>query len=258
MTPYPFKLKKVMQHPMEGIVATHEANTIGTPHHHTWCQLQYAVKGTMNIIADNQSFVIPPQRAVWLPKYITHQVNNLSTVDYRSLHISDELGEEIGNKIKVIEVSDFLKELILRGCNAWQQPYHTDHIDRAMMTLIIEEIKHATESPLHLPWPSDPRLKTICQILQKNPADNRTLPELAALSGASVRTLNRIFIKECQLGFSDWRQKLRVLIGLERLQTNTSITQVALDLGYSSSSSFIQVFKKHLHASPKSYLKHLL
>ncbi|WP_298773652.1 helix-turn-helix transcriptional regulator [uncultured Shewanella sp.] len=257
MTPSPFKLKKKMQHPMEGILASHKANTIGTPHHHTWCQLQYAIKGTMNIIAGNQSFVIPPQRAVWLPKYVTHQVNNLSKVAYRSLHISDDLGEEIGNKVKVIEVSEFLKELIIRGCNAWQSTYTPTHVDNAMMTLIIEEIRHATESPLYLPWPSDPRLKRICQILQNNPADNRTLPELAQLSGASVRTLNRIFIKECQLGFSDWRQKLRVLTGLERLQTNASITQIALDLGYSSSSTFIQVFKKHLHASPKSYLKHL-
>ncbi|WP_299490028.1 helix-turn-helix transcriptional regulator [uncultured Shewanella sp.] len=255
MTPYPFTLKKIMKYPIEAIVATHEANTLGMPHHHTWYQLQYAVKGTMNIIAGNQSFLIPPQRAVWLPKYVTHQVNNLSTVAYRSLHISDELGKKIGNKVKVIEVSQFLKELIIRGCNAWQSRYASTHVDNAMATLIIDEIQHAAESPLHLPWPTDPRLRKICQILQNNPADNRTLPELATLSGASVRTINRIFIKECQLCFSDWRQKLRVLIGLERLQTHASITQVALDLGYSSSSAFINVFKKHLHVSPKHYLK---
>ncbi|MCL1125882.1 AraC family transcriptional regulator [Shewanella surugensis] len=251
----PFVLKKFMHHPIEGIQASHKANTIGTPHQHTWCQLQYAIKGTMNIIASDQSFVIPPQRAVWLPKHVEHQVNNLSEVDYRSLHISDELGQQLGNKVKVIEVSDFLRELIIRGCEAWQAQYPLNDINKAMMTLLIAEIQQAPVSPLHLPWPKDPRLKKICQILQHNPADNRTLPELAQLSGASVRTLNRLFINECQLGFSDWRQKLRVLIGLERLQTNTSITQVALELGYSSSSVFINVFKKHLHASPKSYLK---
>ncbi|MCL9782123.1 helix-turn-helix transcriptional regulator [Vibrio sp. S4M6] len=249
--------KEQLFRPVEAISEEKLPNTVGIEHSHQWGQLQYATEGVLNVKAGNHSFVIPPQRAVWIPSGVVHQVNNTAPVSYRSLHIDNVLGQRIGEDVKVIQVSSFLRELIQRGCNAWQGKYPISELDTALMTLLIEEIYQAPVSPLHLPWPTDPRLQTVCQILHNNPGDNRNLVALAQSSGASVRTLNRLFIKECQLSFTAWRQKLRILTALELLQHKRSITDVALELGYESSSAFITVFKKHLHSSPKAYIRSL-
>ena len=252
-----FVEKEQLFRPIEAITDEKVANSVGVAHSHKWCQLQYATKGVINVKAGNYSFIIPPQRAVWIPTGVVHQVNNIAPASYRSFHIDSQLGDRIGSDVKVIQVSPFLRELIHRGCDAWQGKYHTNEINSALMTLLVEEIYQAPISPLHLPWPTDARLKKVCEILQSNPADQRKLSEFAQYAGASVRTLNRLFTKECQLSFTEWRQKLRILTALELLQNNQSITDIALELGYESSSAFITVFKKHLNSSPKAYMKNL-
>ncbi|CAH0540945.1 AraC family transcriptional regulator [Vibrio marisflavi] len=252
-----FVEKEQLFRPIEAITDERQANSVGVAHSHEWCQLQYATHGVINVKAGNYSFIIPPQRAVWIPTGVVHQVNNTAPASYRSFHIESKLGDKIGSDVKVIQVSPFLRELIHRGCDAWQGKYHMSDINSALMTLLIEEIHQAPISPLHLSWPTDPRLKRVCELLHDNPGDNRNLSELAQYSGASVRTLNRLFAKECQLNFTEWRQKLRILTALELLQNNRSITDIALELGYESSSAFITVFKKHLNSSPKAYIRNL-
>ena len=68
--------------------------------------------------------------------------------------------------------------------------------------------------------------------------------------GASERTLARLFLKETGVGFRQWRQRLRMLTAIERLAAGQDVTAVALDLGYSSSSAFIAMFKRELGETP--------
>ena len=41
-------------------------------HSHGRAQLLYASSGVMSVIVDHASFVIPPQRAVWVPAGMDH------------------------------------------------------------------------------------------------------------------------------------------------------------------------------------------
>lgn len=56
------------------------------------------------------------------------------------------------------------------------------------------------------------------------------------------------------MGFSRWKQKLKILKSLDMLNAGTSLTDIAFGLGYESTSSFIIAFKKQLACSPKKYL----
>jgi AraC-like DNA-binding protein len=56
------------------------------------------------------------------------------------------------------------------------------------------------------------------------------------------------------MGFSRWKQKLRILKSLELLNSNAQLVNIAFELGYESTSSFITSFKKQLGCSPKKYL----
>ena len=55
--------------------------------------------------------------------------------------------------------------------------------------------------PLHLPLPSDPKLKRIADALADDPGDNRPLGAWAAEIGASERALARAFARETGLSF---------------------------------------------------------
>ena len=72
-----------------------------------------------------------------------------------------------------------------------RQPRH-DHL----MHLLLAEVTVAPLLPLYLPWPHDPRLRTICDALVAAPDDLRTIAEWADRLGLSVRTLHRAFRRE--------------------------------------------------------------
>ena len=50
-----------------------------------------------------------------------------------------------------------------------------------------------------------------------------------------------------------WRQQLRLVVGLERLAAGDPVGRVAADLGYSTQSAFGAMFKAHLGCSPGAY-----
>jgi len=101
--------------------------------------------------------------------------------------------------------------------------------------------------------PTDPRAFHIAQLLQHNPADDRPLPQIAKRSGASPRTLERLFLSETKMTFGQWRQRLRLLHALRLLANGEPVTAVALEVGYRSTSAFIAMFKSELGTTPARY-----
>jgi AraC-like DNA-binding protein len=102
---------------------------------------------------------------------------------------------------------------------------------------------------------ADKRLRRAMDLLLEQPADDRGIDELATLCGASGRTLARLFRKETGLTFAEWRRQLRLLESIDRLGQGQSVTRVALDMGYRSSSAFIAMFRRSLGAAPSRFLQ---
>ena len=101
-----------------------------------------------------------------------------------------------------------------------------------------------------MPLPRDPRALRLAERLQEAPASSAELPQLASQTGASVRTIQRLFLDETGLSFSAWRQRLRLLHGATLLGGGMSVTNAALDAGYSGTSAFVAAFRKHFGFTP--------
>ncbi len=71
--------------------------------------------------------------------------------------------------------------------------------------------------------------------------------------GASARTLSRLFVRELNMTFDEWRRQVRLQEALYRLAQGRSVSSVAYDLGYESSSGFIEMFRKTLGRTPGQY-----
>jgi AraC-like DNA-binding protein len=221
------------------------------PHRHKRGQLICIADGVMAVTTPDGTWVVPPQRAVWVPAGTEHWVRCPTAATMRALFVKPEVAG-LPRRCCVIAVSPLLRELIARA-SALPVDYDEDGADGRVMALILDEIRALPALPLHLPWPADARLRRVCEALRDDPAEGRTLADWARISGASARTLARLFRKETGMSFGGWRQQARLLEALGRLAAGAAVTNVALDLGYQSPSAFTSMFRRALGASPTRY-----
>ncbi len=222
------------------------------PHSHERAQLIYATAGTMRVATSDGMWMVPPQRAVWMPAHVRHGIVMTSDVTMRTLYLRVDAARFMPNACRVLQVSSLLRELIVR---ATELPMHYDESGPAghVVALILTELHGLQSLPLQLPMPRDLRLRGLCEQLLAAPGDQRTLGAWARTINASARTLARHFQNETGLSFGAWRQQARVLEAMGRLGGGAPVTEVALDLGYDSVSAFSAMFRRAAGASPSHY-----
>ena len=152
----------------------------------------------------------------------------------------------------MLNVGTLLRELILCGVDL-PQLYALGGPEERLVLVLLDEIRAMQVAPLHLPQPRDPRLLKLATALGRDPADRRDLEQWSRAVAASPRTLARLFRRETGLTFGRWRQQLRLLRALEWLAGGRSVTDIALSLGYDSTSAFVAMFRRNLGHTPGRY-----
>jgi AraC-like DNA-binding protein len=244
-----------MTRPVVGYAADFASGHHIRRHRHAAGQLIFAASGVMTVTTDAGRWVVPPERAVWVPPHVPHAIRMTGMVRMRTLYLEAKALERIAGlpaACAVVQVRPLLRELILQAV-ACRQPYAPSGREARLVAVLLDELTTARAAPLHLPMPRDPRLLAITERLSLDPADKRPLGAWARTAGASARTLARLFRRETGLGFAHWRQQARLLRALERLAAGEGVTSVALDLGYDSPSAFITMFRSRLGATPGRY-----
>jgi AraC-like DNA-binding protein/quercetin dioxygenase-like cupin family protein len=221
------------------------------PHHHEWAQLIYARAGVMTVLTAAGAWVVPPQRAVWMPAGMEHAIRCGTRLEMRTLYIDAAARDGLPVACGVVNVPPLLRELVLAGVEAPGEGPRRE----LLVALLLQEVSAAPLAPLHLPEPEDPRLKRITAALGADPGDPRTLAAWGKEVGASVRTLSRRFLAETGMTFRQWQRQARLLTALVRLAQREPVTRVALDLGYDSPSAFIHAFHRALGTTPGRYFE---
>ncbi|MGJ8564603.1 MAG: AraC family transcriptional regulator [Alphaproteobacteria bacterium] len=234
-----------------GLADEYEAGFTDSPHSHEMIQLLYASSGVMSVITDHESFIIPPQRAVWIPDGIIHEVSCRGSVSLRTLYINAEY--QRGEKsCHIVEVSPFLQALIVEVTQfVWRES--PTKREEGIVDLLLEEILSAPNIPYTAPMPTDPRLVRVCKAIVNNPSDRKDINDFAEIACMSRRSLTRAFKKETGMGVAVWRQQVRLLEALSLISTGASVTSAALDVGYESASAFSTMFQQAFGVSPSKY-----
>ncbi|MEX2989965.1 helix-turn-helix transcriptional regulator [Serratia fonticola] len=222
-------------------------------HSHRRAQLLYGATGVMQVFTRQGNWVVPPQRAVWIPQQVAHEVRMMG-VSTRSLYIEpDALIAPIAEACQVVSVTPLMRQLLMAAVDM-PLMYQQEGRDGALVALLLHEIAQMQALPLHIPMPEDPRLSALCQTFLRQP-DAHAPPGLwAANLYMSLRTFSRFFRKQTGMSFSQWRQRACVVLALARLAAGNSVTQVAIELGYESSAAFSAMFRRVLGLAPSSYL----
>jgi AraC-like DNA-binding protein len=215
-----------------------------------WHQLIHATRGVMSIRTGDCAWVVPPQRAMWIPAGERCEVRLSGEVALRTLYLLDELAVGLPSRTMAVNVSPLLRELIVRVNRIGALDREVPEQDR-LIGVILDELKLLREAPLPLPLPKDPRALRLAALAQ----EEESLPRLVRECGASLRTLERLFRAETHMSLGQWRrrQKLQKAIGL--LGSGEPVNAVALDLGYGSASAFIAMFQRELGETPARYFR---
>lgn len=205
----------------------------------------------MTVHAERSSWMIPPGKAVFIPAGRSHSIRMWGDVAMRSLAFPVAVaGSALATEeCRVLSVTPLLRELILRIVSISALDSRVS-IHQRLLAVLLDEMSVAPVAPLVLPLPLDSRALAVAQHVLACPAGGDGLDRLSHRYGASRRTLERLFRQETGMSFGLWRQKVRMLDSVRLLSEGKSVTDAALDTGYTSVSAFIAAFKNTFGCTP--------
>ena len=222
-------------------------------HFHDLCQFLYARSGVMSVVARNEMWLIPPDRAVWIPAGVEHTITMHSEVEMRSIYLRRSLVPTMANGCEVLDVSPLLRELLIRACE-----HGTLWVRRArearLLALLVDELQSASRFELGLRFPQDDRAVRFARAYVSAPSARRALPRLIRETGASRRTLERLFQREVGISLGHWIRQASLIRAVRALGQGQKIAAVASECGYNSVSAFGAMFRRQLGVTPARYM----
>jgi AraC-like DNA-binding protein len=222
-------------------------------HSHIKSQLLFVQRGALSCEMNKGLWIVPPSSAIWIPGGTLHSITVTGALEGYGAFFSLEVGTTFPSRCSVVSVTPLLRELLIRAAS-FPLLYEEHGASSRLVAVVLDELATATAEDLHLPMPSDERLRRIIASMMASPSKRGTLTEWAHRSAMSTRTMERVIQRETGMSFGRWRQQLAIVLAVKWLAGGASIQQVSLDLGYENVPSFVTMFRKALGAPPGRYM----
>jgi AraC-like DNA-binding protein len=223
-------------------------------HLHPEDQLVYACQGVMTVRTTAGTWVVPAQRAVWIPARTPHSILISGAVSMRTVYLRARLVRQLPRECCVVNVSPLLQHLIVHLCTVGKLSRRSK-TNAHLIDVLIDQLETVQAVPLQLPSPSDPRAARVAAALQDKADTPRSVAWACKQAGASKRTIERLFQQETRMSLGKWRQQMRLMRSLQLLAAGEKITSAALEAGYSTPSAFIAMFRRALGTTPRRYFE---
>ena len=223
-------------------------------HSHRHHQLLYAFEGVVHLETGDRRFLLPPQRAAWIPAGLTHRTW-LEKVRSGSVFFAPGMVRSpSAGTLRILAAPPIMREMI--GYAMRWPPEHprealAESYFRTLALLCHEWL--IDEEPYHLPVARSPALRRAMDYAQANLAD-ADIRGAARAAALSERTLRRRFREEAGMGWQEYLHHSRMLHALARLgETPMRIAELAESVGYSNASTFAKAFASFAGEQPGRY-----
>jgi len=222
-------------------------------HRHRKGQFLFVHRGALSCEVEGGLWIVPPRSAIWIPGGALHAVKAAGAFEGFNAFVDPDLEASLPEVCCAVSVSPLLRELLISSANL-PALYAEGGAGSRLVMVLLDEIASARVEDLHLPMPSDSRLRRVVDLMIASPADRGTMAVWARRARLSERTLARLITRETGMSFSRWRRQLGVMLAVKALAGGASIQEVANDLGYESVPSFVTMFRKAIGVSPRRYM----
>lgn len=218
-------------------------------HFHSWVQFIYTRIGTVYVEVDGKFRHLPALHGVWIPKNMEHTFWSSENAEYIAVNLDQGLINNFGEiSCKIVEITPLVD-------------YYTSYLmDNQLMNVLtvkgqayLQLLLELIEVDFTLPYPTSQEFILLCREIQATPSLLHSPDECAEKLNMSQSTFIRRFKKETGITYQEWRQRMRLLQSIERIKQGDNILNIALDIGYSSASSYIYAFKKNFGVPPTKY-----
>ncbi|MUN19533.1 AraC family transcriptional regulator [Escherichia coli] len=201
---------------------------------------------------ENALWMVPPQYAVWIPGGVEHSNQVTANAELCFLFIEPS-AVTMPTTCCTLKISPLCRELILTLANR-TTTQRAEPMTRRLIQVLFDELPQQPQQQLHLPVSSHPKIRTMVEMMAKEPVEWGSLGQWAGFFAMSERNLARLIVKETGLSFRQWRQQLQLIMALQGLVKGDTVQKVAHTLGYDSTTAFITMFKKGLGQTPGRYI----
>ncbi len=243
------------------------ADTQVMPHSHPWAQVAISTTGVIRLTVNHGTYIVPPSRALWIPPGVEHAVTMVEDADLRTLYFHQPRGrcgpgvprdqEDAWRQCRVLEVSDLLRALVREMPTAPDGGPATTPAElrreQHLSALVKGELARAAAVKLGVDLPQDKRLRHLCEAVLADPTRHETLADWAQDTGASPRTVARLFRSELGSTFTQWRQQVILAKAVSLAAGRMPMGQIAAELGYSAS-AFSAMVRKSVGQPPGRFL----
>jgi AraC-like DNA-binding protein len=220
-------------------------------HTHENDQLAWASRGVLTVITDAATWLLPSSRALWIPGGVRHEVRAKGATTMQALYVRSALLSIDWKRPTVVRARPLLAELIEY---LGDETLDAARRERAA-ALLVDLLEPLAFTTIEVRLPADTRARTVAEALLQQPAESRTLSSWGREVGASGRTLERAFLSETGVPFSRWRTLARLKASLPLLASGMSISSVAPEVGYESTSAFVAAFHREVGLTPTAYFR---
>ena len=207
----------------------------GAMHQHGRHQLLYAAEGALRLVTEHASWLLPPQRAAWLPAGTLHRTESTRLVALRTVYFDPAFGPSPSERPVVFSVSGLCRELVI-GARRWGPTDPATTLGREYFGLLLRLCREwvADALPFRLPVAKSAQLQRAIRWAIEH-LDDADMDSAARAGAMSPRTLARKMASETGTSWREFILTARMLAAMEQLaHPEHSVTEVALAVGYDS------------------------
>lgn len=229
--------------------ASFEGGAVFQPREQPWGKVGFALTGVMEVSVGERRFLSPPHFATWIPAGAAHCCHNRHSVHFMSVYIERTLCASLPEIPCTLALSPLIRAILADFAERNIVVPSTDE-DARLALVLIDQFNKAPRRESFLPVTEDPLVRPITDAFQQNPGDRRSLADWAEALDRTERTISRRFQSSLGMSFNEWKQRLKLVAALSMIERGKPVQQIADELGYSTPSAFIAMFRRQTGASP--------
>lgn len=254
---------EIVEKQREGVFLVHERfERKFDAHQHSKGQLSYVEDGIAYVSIDQQQLIVPARYFLWIPPELVHQLKvSHSATQLHSIYFPSnfETSDEFYQTLGIYPASDLIISII-KFSERWNKIYideQTQFFDLIRSLYQLLPIQKNDAMDLRLTTSEDPKMIKVIAYISENFREDLTLQMMTKKFNQSERTFTRWFKKEMKLSFIQYLKTLRMVKAIEfLLNTNLSISEIALQTGYDSLPAFSNTFFKYTGKRPNEMRKY--
>ncbi|EXF56137.1 bacterial regulatory helix-turn-helix s, AraC family protein [Acinetobacter sp. 1294596] len=228
----------------------YEKNEIVASHSSLWGDFNFSLDGILEIQTGKQTFLAPPNYALWLPPQTEHCSIALdhSVTHFICIRVHPSLCDQLPREVKTLSIRPFLLALvreILEQSSGAPGPVYSH-----LIQVLFDQLLQAKIYDDYLPQSHHTVLLPVLQQLADPELFQYSLQTLLKRFSLSERQILRLSQQELGLSISEWRNRAKIIYAISQIRQGASIKRLAYELGYQHSSSFIAFFKRYTQHTP--------